>query len=139
MTSGLKTLTKPMLIGWAMGSDDLAAVRTGAERAKLQPSDVTPGSRVMPSRKTLEWETVRIGVAIDGLMPFAIRWKNPADHPSTTSPAGLKLVALWFEHPEAAKLGDALASLGISAKVDQSASPRIRVRVTGSKGDVELA
>lgn len=138
MVSGLKTLTKPMLIGWAMGSDDLVKLRSGAEHAKLQPSEISPGSRVTPSGATLEWETVNLGVQVDGLMPFAIRWKNPDVHPSTTSPSGLKLTAIWFEHPEPSKLKDALAALGLSARIDKAASPRIRVTVSCAKGDIEL-
>lgn len=138
MTTRLRSLPKPMFIGWAIGSDDLVALRSAAEGAKLQPGEVTPGSRVTPAGKTLEWETLQFGVQIDGLMPFAIRWKNPDDHPSITAPTGIKLNAVWFAHREPAEVGDALASLGVSAKVDQSGTPRIRVRVNSPSGETEL-
>ena len=138
MTAKLRSLARPTLIGWAIGSDDLVALRSAAESAKLQPGEVTPGSRVTPAGKTLEWETLQFGLEIDFLMPFAIRWKNPDDHPSITAPAGLKLSAVWFGHREPTLLEEALEGLGISAKVDQNGTPRIRVKVSCAKGDVEL-
>lgn len=138
MTSKLRSLAKPTLVGWAIGSDDLAALRIGAERGKLEPGEVTPGSRVTPTGKTLEWETVQFGLQIGGLIPFAIRWKNPDDHPSLTAPTGMKLGKIWFEHREPSELDDALSALGVSATVDQSGTPRIRVKVACEKGDIEL-
>lgn len=138
MTAKLRSLARPTLIGWAIGSDDLVALRSAAESAKLQPGEVTPGSRVTPTGKTLEWETLQFGLEIDFLMPFAIRWKNPDDHPSITAPTGLKLSAVWFGHREPTMLEEALEGLGISAKVEQNGTPRIRVRVNSPSGDVEL-
>lgn len=138
MTARLRSLPKPTFIGWAIGSDDLVALRSAAEVAKLQPGEVTPGSRLTPAGKTLEWETLQFEVQINGLMPFAIRWKSPDDHPSITAPTGMKLGDLWFAHPDPAQLGDALESIGVSAKVDQSGTPRIRVRVNSPSGETEL-
>ncbi len=138
MVTVVKSLAQPTIIGWAMASTDLAALRQNAAAARLEPTDVMPGARVTPSGKRLEWETVAFAKNTDGLLPFAIQWKTPADHPSTTAPAGITLVDLWFESPAPAPLKTSFEALGISAKVDDAKAARIRVRVTSAQGEVEL-
>jgi hypothetical protein len=138
MVTAVKALSTPTIIGWAMASTDLAALRTSATAAKLEPTEITPGARVTPSGKRLEWETVAFGQKENVLLPFAIKWKTPADHPSRTAPTGITLLDLWFESPAPAPLQSSLQALGISAQVRRGETPRIIVRVKGTTGDVEL-
>lgn len=134
----VRGIRSPQVVGWAFSEDDLDDLRPKAFGAGLEPGDILPGSRTTPDGCRLEWETLGLGVTYDSLIPFAIKWLTPDDHPSRSAPKGLRLTAFWFEHPKSIEVRDALAAIGVVARVVQLEAPRIRVRIVGPKGEFEI-
>ena len=102
------------------------------------------GEPIAMQRGDLSW---RITVPADGhrpgggLVPTLIEWSDPARHPADALPAsGVRLVALAGEHPEPARVRDALAALGLSdtLKVTFGRSPRLAAMLATPRGVVTL-
>jgi hypothetical protein len=72
-----------------------------------------------------------------GLVPFLIAW-DPGAHPSETSPAGGRLVALRGEHPEPGLIMRMLDPVGVSLGVKRGARPALVATLEGALGTVEL-
>ena len=127
---GLAGFTEPRMLMWAASTADIDSL---AASLKATP---TPGSRVRPDGRVLSWRT--LAVAEPGLVPFFIQWDAGTTHPSSDSPAGCTLEALSFEAPDPAAVERALAAIGISARVERAAAPRLRATLRTPKGRVEL-
>jgi len=87
------------LVGWAVATDDVAAVAT---RLNL---DVTSGTRTRPDGTTLSWRLAGVARALrSGALPFFIEWDAPAErHPGRatadhrTHPRGIDWVEIASE------------------------------------------
>lgn len=129
----------PRLIGWAMSeNDDIDDLRPKAFGAGLEPGDIVAGSRMRPDGCELKWETMGFGKTYDGMIPFAINWLTLDDHPSISAPKGLRITALWFEHPKSIEVRDSLTAIGVNARVVQIEAPRLRASIVGPKGEIEI-
>ena len=99
---------RPRLIHWVARCENIAK----ASAACLEP----PGDILHLSRDSLRW---RITVPadgmppLDGLLPTLIEWETER-HPATALPeAGCELMKLEGIHPEARRVRNALAALGL--------------------------
>ena len=125
--------------GWALQT---RSIETGIARmrdAGVEISDPLPGSRRTPERTLLEWQTaVARGRGLE-LAPFLIRWNPETVHPSASSPAGCRLVALELEHPDPGPLGTFFAAAGFNAALRHGASARMTLMLDSPKGRVTFA
>lgn len=135
----VRGLRQPSVVWWALEENDsIDDLRPRAFGAGLEPGDIVAGSRTTPEGCELRWETMGFGKTYDRMIPFAINWLSRDDHPSLTAPKGLRLTAFWFEHPKSIEVRDSLAAINVVARVVQLDVPRLRVRIVGPKGEVEI-
>lgn len=125
----------PSLIHWVARTRD---IETDAKRC------AESGKPIAMQRGDFSW---RITVPADGhrpgggLVPTLIEWSDPARHPADALPeSGVRPVALAGEHPEPARVRDALATLGLSdvLKVTYGRSPRLAAMLATPRGVVTL-
>ena len=136
---GLETLTEPRLVGWAMRADDLDALVARSREAGFDPGDIHPLSRTRPDGVRLDWRLTRAGAGHPGFtVPFLIDWMQ-AEHPSTTSPAGVTLTSFRVLHPDPAPIQAALDALGAGVTVERAPEPALVATLTGPAGRVELS
>ena len=96
------------------------------------------GSRLRPDGALLSWKfTNPRKVLADGLIPFFIDW-GASPHPSQSAAAGLSLIDLRAEHPDAKRVEEMLHILGIRLPVQESSSPALIAIIEGPRGRVEL-
>jgi hypothetical protein len=140
LTSHLRSINEPRLIGWAAATPDIEALAKRIRAAGHQPTAPRPGSRSRPDGRVLEWTTLGVNskFAAGGVdpIPFFIQWAANSPHPSSDSPAGCELSSLEFEHPDSKALSEALAGLEISATVRQAQSVAIVATLSTPKGAV---
>lgn len=139
----LLELDEPRLITWAAATTDIDGL---AERLAAQGrTDAVPqgGSRTTPRGGRLRWRTLALASELArppiGPVPFFIQWAAGCAHPSQDAPKGCRLAAFHFEHPAAADLRAALATLGIDAVVRPAAEIRLIATLTTPEGEVELS
>ncbi|MDT3681893.1 MAG: VOC family protein [Trueperaceae bacterium] len=137
-------LDGPALHTYCARVDDLGALCARARAVGLEATE-SPGSRVRPDGSLLEWTlTFVTGHPYGGHFPFFIDWRGSA-HPSAALRAGLRLTALWLEHPDAAGLAKLLREVAgfggsnVSAAGElrplTAVTPRLRADFTGLRGD----
>jgi hypothetical protein len=95
-----------------------------------------PGSRVRPDGRVLRWRTLT--VAEPRIVPFFIQWDAGSLHPAEDSPRGCTLAALAFEAPDPAAVIQALAGVGIAARVERGDASRLRATLETPRGRVVL-
>lgn len=127
---GLSAFSEPRVLMWAASTTDIDVLAAGL---KATPN---AGSRVRPDGRVLRWRTLT--VAEPGLVPFFIQWDAESVHPSEDSPDGCTLAALAFEAPDPAAATRALDDVGIAARVERGAVPRIRATLDTPRGRVTL-
>jgi hypothetical protein len=111
------------LAGWALHTRALANVVTRLRAAGFAVADPTPGSRRTPDGTLLQWQTAAVtGPGLE-LAPFFIEWAEGSAHPSSSSPAGCRLVSVELVHPDAQRLTAFFAAAGYAASVRTGNAP----------------
>ena len=82
---GLRQLSSPRLIRWAIHTEDIVAVKRAAEAAGVKTIGPQPGSRQRPDGKLLRWQVLGFEQTTP-LVPFFIQWGLGSPHPSSDSP-----------------------------------------------------
>lgn len=139
---GLRAFPAPRIATWAAEGVDLTARFSSAIPRGLSCGPVRLGARVRPDGTRLAW-TLAFPRHIEqgtfgGALPFFIEWESPAHHPGLSTPPGLTLRSLSFEHPEPAALGAALQSLDLRGEIAGAPEPRIVVTLATPRGVVTL-
>ena len=150
---GVDAVDGPSLVTWAArpvsgapggggiaagGGARLEAVRERARTTGVDLGEVIAASRRRPDGSLLSWSfTDPRADRAGGVIPFFIDWGS-AMHPARTLPAGCVCVALEAEHPEAERIGAALAALGLPLPVTHGPAPRLVARIETAAGVVEL-
>jgi hypothetical protein len=135
---GLRTLTRPTPIGWAVSADDEAELRSVLAKASIAASASAPGSRAKPDGSVLRWITFGYAELDNLLAPFFIIWADPALHPSRTSVGGCRLNSLIVESPQAAAISRAVAPLRLGVMVLPARQDSMRLSLSCPKGEVGL-
>lgn len=130
------TALKP--IGWAVHTNDIAALQKSLRGPGAQAGEVRPGARNRPDGTRLAWKTLSYAAPSSPLLPFFIEWDPASVHPSATSPAGCRLAGFFLEDPNPATVRDALRAAGVGVEVREGKEPRIRLSLACPKGTVEL-
>jgi hypothetical protein len=135
---GIDELTAPRLTTWVANGKDLDGLMNRARREGVMLGDVIAGSRKRPDGVVLAWRYTDPSVVLaDRLIPFVIDW-GTSPHPAATAAPGATLIALRAEHPDAAKVQQMLAHLGLDLPVKAGSRPALIATLDGPKGRVEL-
>jgi hypothetical protein len=138
----LRRLSEPQLVTWAVRSRDAAGESKKALDSGFEIFGPQDGSRARPDGVVLKWKTFGIvhklrSEDVDPI-PFFIEWAADSRHPSENSPRGCELVSLEMAHPNAKDVTEALAKLGIEAKVKAQPRALIVATLKTPKGLVKL-
>jgi Glyoxalase-like domain len=134
---GLRELSSPRIIQWAIHTDDIATAKNMVEAAGIKTVGAKSGSRQRPDGKLLRWQTLGIDQATP-LVPFFIQWESGSPHPSSDSPRLGLAKSLRFETPQPDELRHILHAAAIRADIRKSSVPRIVLVVQTPKGEVEM-
>ena len=134
---GLDRIEQPRLAAWAAGTDDIGERVARARAQGYDPGSVRPMSRLRPDGVELHWRLTPPSAEAIELVPFLIDW-GETPHPSTTAPAGCRLVGFSGEHPEPEAVRCQLDSLGVELSVKAAGAAVLIAVVEGPGGVVEL-
>jgi hypothetical protein len=135
---GIDGLKAPRLGRWVVKAQNLEQLAAEASRKGIQLGEVTAGKRQRPDGVLLTWRyTDPLVDLANGLVPFFIDWGD-SPHPAATAAKGLTLIALRGEHPDAARVGKILTSLGLDLPLRTGPAPALIATVDGPRGRVEL-
>jgi hypothetical protein len=135
---GLKTLSQPQLMAWAVAVESVAETAKRAAAANIETVGPLAGARAQADGSLLTWKTLRLTGPRAAGLPFFIEWQAGTAHPSQQSPVGCTLTAFEVEHPDAAWLRRTLLGLGVDAPVLHGSRIGLKARLQTPKGDVEL-
>ena len=137
-TFGIDALTAPRLVTWAAKSGSLEDLVRDAQTHGITFGAVGRGSRKTPQGTLLQWRYTSPRTMIaDGLVPFFIDWGH-TPHPAASAAQGATLVALRAEHPDADRVQQMLAQLGLDLHVTKGPGPALVAVVESPRGRVEL-
>ena len=134
----LREMREPRLLTWAVHTDDIESVAKKIVAAGVPMEGPEDGSRKRPDGKVLRWKALRLKDDHNGLLPFFIQWGRDSLHPSEDAPDGCRLVDFSVSYAEAPELRTLFGHLGLDVKVEEAAPSRLRARIAGTKGTVEL-
>jgi hypothetical protein len=134
---GLRAFPRPRLATWAAQQDRIATAWAPAPPDFLcEPP--REGSRVRPDQTRLAWTLAfpkhREHGVFDGALPFLIEWDKTSPHPGESTPGGLTLLSLSFEHPNAEALSLSLRAMGIESVASPSSAVCIRASIKTPRG-----
>ena len=142
LSAHLRSISEPRVIGWAVSTNDIAALEKRLRQMQHEPTAPRPGARSRPDGKVLKWTALGVAskFAAEGVdpIPFFIQWAADSAHPSGDSPGGCELVSIEFEHPNADDLSDALGRLELAAQVRAAQAAAIVVTLNTTKGTTVL-
>lgn len=131
-------LAAPRLVTFAARTADAAEVASAAAEMGLGVQ-VVAGSRRTEAGELLVWRNVMVsGHGFGTVVPFFIEWAPGTPHPSTTSPPGGELEALWVTHPEAAELASLLSDLGLTGVRVEPGPSGLNARLRFPNGAVDI-
>jgi Glyoxalase-like domain len=136
--SGLKELSSPRIIQWAIHTDDIAAAKIMVEIAGIKTVGPQPGSRKRPDGKLLRWQTLGIEQTTP-LVPFFIQWEAGSPHPSLDSPRLGTARSLHFETPQPEELRRILHAAVVQVDIRKSSVPSIVLVLQTPKGEIEMS
>lgn len=136
--STLRRLAAPVLVDWAVHTEDIAAIAERWRKAGVAFQGPTPGSRTRPDGKMLHWQTLNLADDRNGLLPFFIQWGADTVHPSVDAPEGCKLESFSVVSPDGSTLSAELHKLGIDAQVEGGNAPHLRAKIVGPGGNMQL-
>lgn len=134
----LKALDSLEPLGWAVGVEDVADVRSDLAKRGLALTNTEPGSRRRSDGSVIEWETFGFEDLENPLAPFFIHWKQALLHPARTSPGGCKLISLKLFEPDPQALAAAIRPLRLGARVKKGRKQAMEVDLDCPSGRVKL-
>jgi catechol 2,3-dioxygenase-like lactoylglutathione lyase family enzyme len=136
--ASLSKLTALTPVGWAVRSDDLAALHESLRSRGARIEEIRPGGRNLPDGSRLDWKTLSFSPPSSPLLPFFIEWGRGGAHPSTTSPSGCRLTGFALEDPAPDAVREALAAAGLKVELRSGKESRIRVSLSCARGSVNF-
>lgn len=136
---GLKSITAPILIGWAAHPGDISSLAKKLAASAIAFEGPQPGSRKRPDGRVLHWSTLNLKDDQHGLLPFFIEWSADSLHPSADSPKGCSLVHFEAVTPDPGTLSKQTTLLGIDLPIAKADKPQLRATIAGPKGQFSVA
>jgi len=125
-------------VAWAAATSDIAKTRRRVQSAGFPTTAPTTGSRRAPDGSLLRWKMFRIeGVRIDEV-PFFIEWGPKTEHPSTTSPAGCRLLSVTVTLPAPDAMQHLVRLLNVDLEVRKSSRRSMQIQIESPNGIVRL-
>lgn len=119
----IKLFTAPALAWWVVRCTDLEGAARKLASAGVETSPIMAGSRRTSDDKLLRWRLMFIQAPeVGAAAPFLINWQGTA-HPAAVEPKSGALVRLAISHPNATRLRQILAAVGLCGSVDVSEAP----------------
>jgi hypothetical protein len=134
----LRSLVKPVLVGWAAHPGDIEQFAAGLKEQGIAASGPHPGSRKRPDGRVLHWKTLTLKDDAGGLLPFFIQWDAGSLHPSSDAPQGCSLTLFEAATPNRDKLLKQAAHLQLDLPVTQAKTPHLHAIITGPKGQLDV-
>lgn len=135
----LKKMLAPQLVTWAVHTQDIEEAAKKLRGDGIVMSDPTPGSRVRPDGRVLNWKTLNPKDDHNGLLPFLIEWAPDSVHPSSDAPAGCRLEQFTAADPDPGALRKTLDAMGIEMEVETGKSSQLHALISGPKGKIEVS
>ena len=137
-TFAIKNRTAPAVATFAIHPADIVATAQRAADGGVDLGEILPLSRRTPSGELLEWRLTR-GERRDPdpAIPFLIDWGTTAQ-PGLGDIPTIELLGVRVEHPDAGRLTESYALLGVETEVVQADEFAIVLTVEGVDGPIEL-
>jgi len=133
----LPQLSEPRLVGWMLHPGDLTALAERLRHSEIACDGPRENSRQRPDGRTLRWKLLRVDDQA-GLLPVLIEWSPGSPHPAEDAPGGCSLLEFEVFAPDPERVHLVLRLVGGDLSVARGDRPRIRARIAGPKGMVEL-
>jgi hypothetical protein len=128
----------PRLVTWVARSEAIEGAVDALRAAGFDPGVVEEGRRRRPDGTMLSWRlSDPYAMPLGGAVPFVIAW-GETPHPASAAPSGGRLIALRIEHPEPARVHQALDALGMELDVRPWDRVRLAATIETAEGIVEL-
>jgi hypothetical protein len=109
-------LSSPGPLSWALGVDDVAAVRQALVDHGRTPGPIQDGSRTTLGGETLTWRLCDVADhAMHEFVPFLIEWTHGMEPGPQTGP---RLTSVTLEVPDPAGLAELLQVCGLQVRDD---------------------
>lgn len=135
---GLRKLSSPRIIQWAIHTENIAAAKSMVEAGGIKTVGPQPGSRQRPDGKLLRWQTLGIEQTTP-LVPFFIQWEAGSPHPSSDSPRLGTTKSLRFQTPQPDELRRILHAAAVQADIRKSTVPLTVLMLQTPKGEIEMS
>lgn len=129
----------PQLIRWAARSHQIHEDAAKAAAADWELGAIVPGNRQRSDGSSLHWQLSDPNQnSSQGILPFLIDWRD-SPHPAKDLPQVGRLLSLTLAHPEAGRIQQQLASIGIDLPVTSNLKPGLSALISSDQGTVLLA
>jgi len=135
----IREMKDPRLIGWAVHPPDITATAKLLRENQIAFSGPDDGSRKRPDGRVLNWKTINLADDRHGILPFFIEWSADSVHPSKDAPKKGELDYFTVMGVDPAELSQVFKRIGVDAAVERSDKDRLRVHITGPKGELGLS
>lgn len=133
-----ENLTKPNLVTWVMGTNNIPAIAERAKKIGYQTIQ-RPMNRVKPNGEKLNWQLLWLKGHNEGnFVPLVIDWQD-SRHPSLDSPQGLKLLSFIIESVNPKPLEEIFSALLIEVELKSSSKNKMTAILDSPKGKIELS
>ncbi|SIT84125.1 VOC family protein [Microbacterium sp. RU33B] len=134
-TFGIRHLTAPRVVAYALHPDDIDVHAAAAKAAGFDLGDVSPYSRTTPTGDLLEWRLTLPPSGQSPEIPFLIDWGS-TPHPALQDLPLLELERFTIRHPDPEHVRTLLAAVGAEIVVEQDDEPGLELIVSGPRGHV---
>jgi hypothetical protein len=132
---GLRKLTEPRIVGWAVHPADAQALAKRLTEEGIAFSGPEPGSRKRPDGRVLNWKLLTLKNDFSGLLPFFIEWSTDSLHPSEDSPKGCRLIRFIAATLKPEELVPLTQKIDLDLPVSKDAMSQLRATITSPKGE----
>jgi Glyoxalase-like domain len=130
----LKSLSTPLLVGWADHPGNIESLATKLKAAGIAFEGPRDGSRARPDGRLLKWTTLNLSDDHNGILPFFIEWDSKSVHPSVDAPQGCRLERFSLGDPDPPVLLKTCAGLGLNVAVERAEKTELRAQIGSAKG-----